>query len=199
VSERAIQNLKMLNTHHVNHHMTNFAELSSYIEWNDAALYEAFYNSLAERIQDHMLSIKCPATLDKLKRQALQIDNRYWERQGEKQTTTSICVPCSSKPSSTPRANARSKATTAAKPSEQKDLSGVLDATGRLTEAEKERCKTKGLCPYCGELPMQHVKGCRYQDPASTTGRAIFTLEANPQVTTSEEVNEDGEDSSSEN
>jgi hypothetical protein len=57
----------------------------------------------------------------------------------------------------------------------------------------------KGLCPYCGELPMQHVKGCRYQDPASTTGRDIFTLEADPQVATIEEVNEDGEDSSSEN
>jgi hypothetical protein len=198
-SERAIRKLKMLDTHHVNRHMINFAELSSYVEWNDAALYEAFYNSLAERIKDHMLSIERPATLDELKRQALRIDNRYWERQGEKQTTTSIRVPSSSEPSATPRAITRSKATTAAKPSEQKDLSGVLDATGRLTEAEKERRKTKGLCPYCGELPTQHAKGCRYQEPASTTGRAIFTLEADPQIATVEEINEDDEDSSSEN
>jgi hypothetical protein len=87
----------------------------------------------------------------------------------------------------------------ASKPREQKDLSCVLDATGCLTEAEKERCKMKGLCPYCGELPTQHVKGCCYQDPASTAGRAIFTLEADPQVANIEEVNEDGEDSSSEN
>jgi hypothetical protein len=189
----------MLDTHHVNRHMTNFTELSSYVEWNDAALYEAFYNSLAERIKDLMLSIERPATLDELKCQALRINTRYWERQGEKQTTTSIRVPSSSEPSSTPRANTRLKATLAAKPSEQKDLSGVLDATGRLTEAEKERRKTKGLCPYCGELPTQHAKGCRYQEPASTTGRAIFTLEADPQVATVKEVNKDNKDSSSEN
>jgi hypothetical protein len=46
---------------------------------------------------------------------------------------------------------------------------------------------------------MQHAKGCRYQVPASTTGRAIFTLEADPQVATVEEINEDDEDSSLEN
>ena len=48
VSEQAICKLKMLNTHHVNCHMTTFAELSSYIEWNDSALYKASYNSLAK-------------------------------------------------------------------------------------------------------------------------------------------------------
>jgi hypothetical protein len=199
VSERAIRKLKMLDTHHVNRHMTNFAELSSYVEWNDAALYEAFYNSLAERIKDHILSVERPATLDELKHLALRIDNRYWARQGEKQITTSIRVPSSFEPSPAPRANIRSKVPVAAKPSEQKDLSGVLDATGRLTEVEKERRKTKGLCPYCGELPTQHAKGCCYQEPAPTTGRAIFTLEADPQVATLEGVPEEGEDSSSEN
>ena len=138
MSERAIRKLKMLDSPHVNRHMTTFAELSSYIEWNDSALYEAFYNSLAERIKDHMLSIEHPATLNELKHQALCIDNRYWERQGEKQTTTSIRAPTSSEPSTTPRSNVRSNTSTASKPSEQKDLSGILDATGCLTKAEKE-------------------------------------------------------------
>ena len=90
VSEQAIHKLKMLDSHHVNHHMTTFAELSSYVEWNDSALYKAFYNSLAEQIKDHMLSIEIPVTLDELKRQALHINNQYRERQGKKQTTTSI-------------------------------------------------------------------------------------------------------------
>ena len=45
----------MLNTYYVNRHMTTFAELSSYIEWNDSTLHEAFYNSLIEWIKDHML------------------------------------------------------------------------------------------------------------------------------------------------
>jgi hypothetical protein len=191
VSERAIRKLKMLDTHHVNRHMTTFAELSSYVEWNDSALYEAFYNSLAERIKDHMLSIERPATLDELKRQALRIDNRYWERQGEKQTTTSIRVTSSSEPSTTPRSNVRPSAPAISKPSEQKDLSGILDATGRLTEAEKERRKLKGLCPYCGKLPTHHAKGCRYQEPATTTGRATFTLEAEPQTATIEELSDE--------
>ena len=190
MSERAIRKLKMLDSHHVNCHMTTFAELSSYIEWNDSALYEAFYNSLAEQIKDHMLSIKCPVTLDELKRQALRIDNRYWERQGEKQTTTSIQAPTSSEPSTTPHSKVHSNTSTALKPSKQKDLSGILDAMGRLTEAEKEWWKSKGLCPYCGELPTQHAKGCHYQDPA--TGRAIFTLEAEPQAATIEELSDEG-------
>ena len=138
---------------HVNCHMTTFAELSSYIEWNDSALYEAFYNSLAEQIKDHMLSIKRPVTLDELKRQALRIDNRYWECQGEKQTTTSIQAPTSSESSTTPCSNIHSNSSTALKPSEHKDLSGILDTMGCLTEAEKKRRKSKGLCPYCGKLP----------------------------------------------
>ena len=76
VSERAICKLKMLNIHHVNCHMTTFAELSSYVEWNDSALYEAFYTSHAEQSKDHMLSIECPATLDEQKFRlfALKID-----------------------------------------------------------------------------------------------------------------------------
>ena len=129
----------MLDSHHVNCHMTTFAELSSYVEWNDSALYEAFYNSLAEQIKNHMLSIEHPTTLNELKHQVLRIDNQYWEHQGEKQTTTSIQAPTSSEPSTTPRSNVCSNTSTASKPSEQKHLSGILDATGHLTKAEKEQ------------------------------------------------------------
>ena len=93
-----------------------------------------------------MLSIERPATLDELKHQALRIDIQYWERQGKKQTTTSIRAPTSSEPSTTPCSNVRSNTSTASKPSEQKDLSGILNATGRLTEAEKFAAK--------GSLPL---------------------------------------------
>ena len=124
-----------------------------------------------------MLSIECPVTLNELKHQALCIDNQYWEHQGKKQTTTSIQVPSSSSPSTTPHSNVHSNTPIASKPSEQKDLSGILDATGHLTEGEKEQQKSKGLCPYCSELPTWHAKGCHYQEPA--TGRAIFILNPN--------------------
>ena len=69
-----------------------------------------------------------------------------------------------------------------------KDLTGILDANGHLTKAEKECCKAKGLCPYCGELPTQHTKECWYQEPASTTGQATLTLEGKPQSATFEEI-----------
>ena len=100
-----------------------------------------------------------PVTLDELKRQALHINNQYRERQGKKQTTTSIRAPTSSESSTTPRSNVCSNTSTASKPSEQKDLSGILNTMGHLTEAEKEQQNSKGLCPYCSKLPTRHPKG----------------------------------------
>ena len=59
-SERALKCLKMLNNHHINRYMTSFIEHTSYTRWNDAALYDAIYAGLAERLKDQLLNFDHP-------------------------------------------------------------------------------------------------------------------------------------------
>ena len=49
----------------------------------------------------------------------------------------------------------------------------------------------KGLCPYCGELPKQHTKDFRYQEPNPTTVCAILTLKGESQSASIKETVED--------
>ena len=63
----------------------------------------------------------------------------------------------------------------------RKDLGNVLGADGKLTEAEKERCRLKNLCMYCGCPFDKHDLLCRFKNqPPPATGRATFILTGDP-------------------
>ena len=67
----------------------------------------------------------------------------------------------------------------------KKELGNVLNADGKLTEAERERRRAKGLCFYCGEPPEK----CQHKKTPTTSGRAMFTISGEPPVEASiEEV-----------
>ena len=72
--------------------------------------------------------------------------------------------------------------------SQKKVLGNVLNADGKLTEAEKERRRSKGLCFYCGEPP----KKCQHRKMPATSGQATFTISGEPPGEASiEEVSND--------
>ena len=209
-AQRSIRQLKMKDNHRVNKYMIRFAEHAPHTGWNDPALYDAFYDGLAERLKDHLLSLPRATTLDTLKQQALECDNRYWARQNEKTSQASSTRQTSNtstntkdsdrKPFERKANNApsdKSKPSRSA-PADRKDLSSVLDSTGHLTDAEKERRKAKGLCIYCGEKPDHHSRECIYKkNPQQASGRATFTISAEPQSATIEEVTDAEEPQSS--
>ena len=65
--------------------MTSFADHALYTCWNDAALYDAFYAGIAERLKDQLLNFNRPSTLEDLKRLTLHANHRYWDQQNKRQ------------------------------------------------------------------------------------------------------------------
>src|SRR5882724_4314837 len=74
----------MYDHQHVNKYMIEFSEHVTHTGWNDAALYGEFYQGLAERIKDQLLSLDRPQMFQQLNVDTLRCDTHYWERQGEK-------------------------------------------------------------------------------------------------------------------
>jgi len=198
-SEQALKRLKMQDNHHVNRYMTSFSEHASYTHWNEAALYDAFYAGLAETLKDQLLTVERPTTLEDLKRQSLWADNRYWERHNEHQNLQSTHITPTTPATPKPESRQSTKKVVDPLQPDRKNLTGILDVMGKLTEAEKERQKTKGLCPYCRELSTCHSKDCRYKEPINQTAQATFTLEGDPQIATIAEISETQDQSDSEN
>src|SRR6266481_9774782 len=58
-----------------------------------------------------------------------------------------------------------------------KDLGNILNAEGKLMEAEKEWWRSKGLCFYCGEAPEKCWHNAK---PPTASGRATFTISGEP-------------------
>ena len=163
-SECALRSLKMQENHHINKYMIEFSEHAAYTGWNDVALYGKFYRGLAERLKDQLLTMDQPCTLDQLKIDALKCDNRYWERQHEKAPIPTTCTKLGPSSAAPTLASPQSKTPTF-RPSNRekteqpwKDLGNILNADGKLMEAEKEWRRSKGLCFYCGEAPEK----CRH-------------------------------------
>ena len=132
--------------------------------------------------------------LKQLKVDALKCDNRYWERQHEKLPILTSCTRIGTAMTPTSSATPQVKSATVPRPSTEnpnqpkKELDNVLNADGKLTEAEGERRRTKGLCFYCGEPP----KKCQHKKMPTTSGQATFTISGEPPIEASiEEVPDD--------
>ena len=190
-SECALCSLKMQENHHINKYMIEFLEHAAYTSWNDIVLYGEFYQGLAKRIKDQLRNLDRPRTLEQLDVNALKCNNCYWERQHEKlpNPTPRTRINTSTGPTSSPALQA--KPATVPRPSTEnpnqpkKDLGTVLNADGKLTEAEKEWQRAKGLCFYCGEPPEK----CQHKKTPTTSGQATFTISGEPPIEASiEEV-----------
>src|SRR5882724_5188683 len=176
----------MYDHQHVNKYMIEFPEHVTHTGWNDVALYGEFYQGLAERIKDQFLSLDLPQTFQQLKVDALRCDTCYWERQGKKTAPSgrnrqSASSSAPGKSGNNPTASSNAPMTSRANPG--------IGADGKLTQEERECCRLKGLCYYCGltiNLPAPDCCNSRHPKPP-VVGRATFTLMGEPEATIKEE------------
>src|SRR5882724_7641786 len=186
-SECALRALKMQDYQHVNKYMIEFSEHATHTGWNDAALYGEFYRGLAEHIKDQLLSLDRPQTFQQLKVDALRCDARYWECQGEKTAPSGRNRQSAS--SFAPAKPGNNPTTSSDAPMVNRTNPGI-GADGKLTQEERERCRLKGLCYYCGltiDLPAPDCRNSRHPKPP-VAGRAMFTITGEPGATIEEEV-----------
>src|SRR5882672_10585322 len=86
-SECALRTLKMIDYQHVNKYMIEFSEHATHMGWNDVALYGEFYQGLAERIKDQLMSLERPTTFQQLNTDCQErVSDSTNEQRGQGQT-----------------------------------------------------------------------------------------------------------------
>src|SRR5882724_991605 len=184
-SKCTLHALKMQDYQYVNKYMIEFSEHATHTGWNDVALYGEFYQGLAEHTKDQLLLLDQPQMFQQLKVATLKCDTHYWEHQGEKTTpsgqnrqSTSSSAPA--KLGSNPTTSSDTAMTSCTNPG--------IGADGKLTQEERECCRLKGLCYYCGitiNLPAPDCHNSQHPKLAMV-GCATFTVTGEPEVTIEE-------------
>ena len=164
----ARQILMLRQTGSATEYASKFQQISSRLEWEDAALTEVFYTGLKEHVKDEISRIERPDELSEMTETAIRIDNRIYERQMERNRGRSTSFQ--------PRYKANSGKT-------KKPYPGMypremdLDATqhrshprtkngkfkprqGKLTQAQRDERKKNDQCMYCGK-PGHYAKECK--------------------------------------
>lgn len=128
----------------VTDYIINFHALMPSCNWNDEALFDAFYQGLSEDIKDEIAARDPPKTLRALEQLATRIDQRLRERRRERSTpyyqrrvSTVQVSPCTFPQASSP-------------PPECPEEPMQLGRT-KLSAEERERRFRNRLCFYCGE------------------------------------------------
>jgi len=122
-----------------------------------------------------------------LKVAALKCDTCYWERQGEKTTTSGRNRQAAS--SSTP-AKSVSNPTASSDAAMTSRTNPGIEVDGKLTQEERECCHLKGLCYYCSitiDSPAPNCCNSRHPKPAAM-GHATFTVTGESEATIEEVV-----------
>lgn len=75
---------RLQNLHQANRSVANFAiefrTLASSCDWNPAGLYDRFYHSLSDPIEDELIAVELPDDLDHLIDLTIRVDIRMQER-----------------------------------------------------------------------------------------------------------------------
>ncbi len=127
----------------------DFENLAYQIQWPKVVWGDTFYHGLKDQVKDMLIYSPVSRTdYDGLKRQAISIDQRIQNRERESKvvnkkaavttTTTSYATTAASSGATNPT------------PSHQA-TPGPRGPKGPLSQAEKDRRRTAGLCLYCGE------------------------------------------------
>jgi Retrotransposon gag protein len=82
-AQNALLGLKMKDNTRVSEYLVTFNSHAPYTGWNDTALAGQFYRGLPDRLKDAFQVLGRPQDFVTTCQQALQFDQRYWERQAE--------------------------------------------------------------------------------------------------------------------
>ena len=77
-AENELEWLKMRDNQKVAKYIISFQQLSSKVNWGDAALHHQFYNGLPSHIKDEIARVGKPDNLNRLCTLVQSIDARYW-------------------------------------------------------------------------------------------------------------------------
>uniref|UniRef100_A0A8C5QWU9 ribonuclease H n=1 Tax=Leptobrachium leishanense TaxID=445787 RepID=A0A8C5QWU9_9ANUR len=159
---QALDNLKQ-GRNDVEEYITDFKHLALESEWNEPALIAQFRKGLSEALKDELARTGVPPSLDKTMSLCIEIDRRIRERRAERAnnhqfTPIRKTVPPPPSMSSMPTDNVE-------------EPMQVGAARGPLTEAEKSRRRSLGLCMYCGRAGHQ-VRECR-EKPNTHMGKPL--------------------------
>jgi Retrotransposon gag protein. len=86
-AQRALLNMKMLETARVTEYIITFNSYVPYAGWNDSASVSQFYRGLANRLKDMFQYVPRPQTLVDMQDYVMEFDHRYWERRAEEEFT----------------------------------------------------------------------------------------------------------------
>lgn len=156
---RYIDKLTMKDNQRAQRYIIEFAQHAPLTGYNEVALSNAFYNGLPDRLKDRICEVGRPTEFTALRALALNLDDRYWERQselGSSSKTTTGSPPSNrdttTKPQSSSTTSSQSKPASSNKPANDKPKipGNQVTTSGKLTEEEKQRRRDRNLCMYCG-------------------------------------------------
>jgi hypothetical protein len=185
-AERDLQNLRQQGS--ATDYASKFHQLSSRVNWDQAAFAAVFYKGLKDTVKDELARLDRPDDLMPLVELAIRIDNRLWERRLEKGKGGDTISY------SRYQANARKKQTrTPGYYPPGRDMPMDLDATKRrfrnkqqgkgkrISQAEKEERFKKNLCLYCGK-PGHRAKDCKASKQQLSATGGTPTEPSTPQM-----------------
>ena len=198
-AERELQKLHILENHRALRYITEFERLSGMLpDWSDRPLAEAFYRGLPDRIKTNIsnLAIPRPRELHRLKRLVTTLDENYWDMKGDAPSTNPSNSNSSNNKSKKPNSSSRtepnstapqsnSTSSTDPKAKSPTSYSRHLGSDGKLTQAEKDRRKAKGLCAYCGEKHLLDACPLRKAPTSASTNPAATSTSGTPNTPSS--------------
>jgi Retrotransposon gag protein/Zinc knuckle len=159
-AERQIQELRQATS--ATEYASKFQQISSRLDWDDAALTAKYYLGLKASVKDEIARIERPDDLIKMVETSIKIDSRLYERQMERGRKGSIIF---SQPKN--RANS-SKSRQLPRNYYPREMD--LDAThkrkftaknrkGKISGVQRDERMRKNLCLYCGK-PGHRAREC---------------------------------------
>jgi hypothetical protein len=122
---------------------SKFRQLAYAVNWGEAALIDQFRCGLRDDVQDLLLTLVDPSSFSEAITQAIQCDNRLFERCKEKKVTSNAQL-WNSRPTTLPLIP---QTTPVARPAPMQIDTAKFKP---LTKAEKLRRRTNNQCLYCG-------------------------------------------------
>ena len=146
-AETALRNLKQ--TTSASAYVTEFRRLSSLVQWNEAALISQFNLNLKDHLENELARERKGRTLEQLLFDAVEIDNKLFQRQRNRRLAA---------PPSAPR---RPEPTSSAM-----DIDTPASTTRHVSNDERNRRSQENACYYCGQQGHM-TKNCPAKKPKS--------------------------------
>lgn len=143
----------------VEDYTTDFRELASDTGYNETGLIEQYRLGLSEALKDELARVGVPTSLEDLILLVTQLDRRFRERRSERQAPAYLrsLDPPGPVASASPSSSS----------SEEPMQIGMVRRP--LTEEERKRRRSQGLCLYCGKADHQ-LRSCPVR-PTTSPGK----------------------------